>query len=532
MEENSKTLRFGIIADDIKMQLWQVNVVKTLVANGLNLSLIIKIQGQEDASFGKKAALWYRRVGKKLFFNTESRKNTKLNDFVDISGIPIKSCIAKVINDTMFFSENDVQFIENQNLDFIIRLSNLKVGGELADSIRYGIWEFCFHDEKTYTEAHPEGFWEFVSKDESNAVSLQKITNNRDKALIIKKNHYPILKKSYKEHVEQILTDCQSMPLQACRDILANGKMTRMIETRVGKTNKAGLSFGGLLKFMHVKLWRWILGDGKDINSFDRDIGIAEVPIFDFCNDPDKHRKKVKWLRRNSTSERYSTPSVITTANDTYIFFTITDDKDNRSYISMVKKSEEYKTQHTVLDNGHALGYPFVFRKDEGVFCIPQDIESQQITLYRFDEDNTTLVKDTILYDGIKAYRPTMVSSNGLWNLFFGKEESFNTKLYLLTSNDLRGPYTPFFNNPVKTDNRGALMAGGFISVNGKLYRPAFNEKKRCVVVCEVDEISENAYIESENDKIIVGPLKRTNFSRGVQCISGNDIITVVDGMR
>ena len=532
MEENPKILRFGIIADDIKMQQWQVNIVKTLVANGLSLSLIIKMQGQEDQSFGKKASLWYSRVSKKLFFSTESRKKTKLNDFVDISGIPIKNCIAKVINETMFFSENDVQSIENQNLDFIIRLSNLHVGGELADSIKYGIWEFCFHDEKAYLEAQPEGFWEFIGKEDNHAISLQKVTNNKDKALIIKKNHYPIIKKSYKDHIEQILTDCCEMPLQVSRDIMANGKITGMQETRVSRESKNSASFGGLLKYLHVRLWRTILGDGKSLDSFDRDIGIAEVPIFDFCSNPDKYRKKIKWFRRNSTSERYSTPSAITTANDTYVFFIVTDTKEDKCHISMVKKSEEYKTQHTVLDNGHALSYPFVFRKDESIFCIPQDIESQQITLYRFDEDSMTLQKDTILYDGVKAYRPTMVSSNGLWNLFYGKEESYNTKLYLLTSDDLRGSYTPFFNNPVKTDSRGALMAGGFFSVNGKLYRPAFNERQRRLVICEVDEISRNAYIESDRDRLVVGPLKSTKFSRGVPCISGNDMITVVDGMR
>lgn len=514
------------------MQLWQVDVVKTLVANGLNLALIVKIQGQEDQSFGKKASLWYRKVSKKLFWNTESRKSTKLSDFVDISGIPIKNCLAKVINDTMFFSENDVQFIENLNLDFIIRLSNLHVGGELVDSIKHGIWEFCFHDEKTYLEAQPEGFWEFIGKEDSNAVSLQKVSNSSSVTLIIKKNHYPILRKSYKDHIEQILTDCSMMPLQVCRDIIKNGKMTGSYETRSGQEIKAGLTFGGFVKFLHVKLWRKILGDGIDLNKFDRDIGIAEVPILDFCNDPEKYRKKIKWFRRNSIFERYSTPSVVTTADDTYIFFTVTNQKDNQSYISMVKKSEEYKTQHKVLDNGHALSYPFVFRKDDGLFCIPQDIESQQITLYRFNEDSITLVKDTILYDGIKAYRPTMVSSNGLWNLFYGKEESYNTKLHLLISDDLRGSYTPFFNNPVKTDNRGALMAGGFFSVNGKLYRPAFNERQRCVAIYEVDEISRDAYLEHERNSFVVGPLKRTKFSRGVQCISGNDMITIVDGMR
>ena len=530
MEYLNRNLRFGIITDDIKMQQWQANVVKTLVANGLSLSLIIKMQGNEGKSIGKKASFWYRKVSNRLISSTESQKTMKLNDYVDISGIPIKNCIAKVIDNTLYFSENDVQFIENQDIDFIIRLCDQPIGGELVNCIRHGIWEFCFHDESAYHDAQPIGFWEFIGKGYCNVVSLQRISSNRSKALILRKNRYPILKKSYSDHVEQILTECSQMPLQVCRDIMANGKADDY-ETSVGKDAKQGLTLGGLLKYLHIRLWRKILGTGKDINNFDRDIGIAEVPVFDFCNNPDKYRKKVKWLRRKSTGERYSTPLAITTANDTYVFFTVADDKQ-KSRINMVKKSEDYKKQHTVLDNGHALSYPFVFRKDEGVFCIPQDIESQQITLYRFDEGSMTMQKDTILYDGIKAYRPTVVSSNGLWNLFFGKEGSSDTKLNLLISDDLRGTYTPFFNNPVKTDCRGALMAGGFIAVNGKLYRPAFNESQRCVAIYEVKEISRGSYKEAENETLTIGSLKRSKFGRGVQCISGNDLITVVDGMR
>ena len=531
MEENKKGLRFGIITDDIKMQLWKVNVVKTLVANGMVLSTIIKIQGQNE-SIGNKAAKWFNKLSRKMFFNTESYKNTNLNDFVDISGIPIKNCMTKVIGDTMFFADNDIQFIENQGLDFIIRLNNLRVGGELVDNIRYGIWEFCFHDEKTYIEAKPNGFWEFLGKKSSNAVSLQRTTNDREKAVILKKNHYPIIKSSYTKHIEQMLTDCCNMPLQVCRSIVNDENAGKGYETRLGKETKSGMGFGGFMKYLCVATWRKIAGTGRDDNSFDRDIGIAEVPVFDFFQDPDSHRKKIKWLRRASRSQRYSTPSAITTANDTYVFFVVDDTEEKTSTINMVRKSEGYKDLHTVLDNGHALSYPFVFRKDEAIFCIPQDIESQQITLYRFNEESLQLEKDTILYDGIKAYRPTAVFGNNHWNIFYSKEESLYTKLYLMSSDDLRGSYTQFYNNPVKTDNRGALMAGGFISINGKTYRPAYNQSQRHVVLYEVDEMSDGIYTEHQAEKHVVGKLKWSRFGNGTQCVSGNDIITVIDGMR
>ncbi len=530
MEEVKDTLRFGIIADDTKMELWKINTIKTLVANGLKLSLIIKIQGQNE-SFGNKAAGWLKRLNQKMFFNTKSNKQAALKDHVNISGIPIKSCMAKVIGDAMFFSENDVQFIENQDIDFLIRFNALRVSGELTESLPYGIWEFCFHDEKTHNESRPEGFWEFVGNGETNTVSLQRVSNQRDKAIILKKNHYPIIKSSYDEHVERFLTDCSNIPLQVCRSILHNGKATWTHETRVGKETKNNVGFGGLMRYAWVSTWRKIAGTGTSDDGFDRDIGIAEVPVFDFFQNPDKHRRKIKWLRRTSTSMRYSTPSVITNANDTYIFFAVDDRKENKSCIKMSRKSEEYKKQHTVLENGHSISYPFVFRKDDSLFCIPQDTESQQITLYRFNEDTLMMEKETVLYDGIKAYRPTAVFGNGCWNIFYGRDDSFDTKLNLMTSDDLRGNYTQFYNNPIKTDCRSSLMAGGFISINGKMYRPSYNQKQHSVTLNEVCEMSVDNYMEHDTG-LSVGKLRWSRFGKGVQCISGNDLVTVIDGMR
>ena len=108
-----------------------------------------------------------------------------------------------------------------------------------------------------------------------------------------------------------------------------------------------------------------------------------------------------------------------------------------------------------------------------------------------------------------------------------------SVKLYRHIADNLRGPYEPFYGNPVKTDCRNARMAGAFIRVNGKLLRPAQESIRyygTAVCVNTVTEMSENSYDEDLLRRI--APFAKTKFCKGLHTLNGNAEMTVFDGKR
>ena len=153
--------------------------------------------------------------------------------------------------------------------------------------------------------------------------------------------------------------------------------------------------------------------------------------------------------------------------------------------------------------------------------------------IYRFDEDKLVLKKDSVLLDNIKAVDPTILYKDGKWNLFLGLQEYSNIKLFRYIANDLRGPYEPYYNNPIKTDCRNARMAGAFVRDGETLFRPGQESIRyygTAVCINEIQVLSDNLYEETQITRI--KPVKNSQFNKGLHTINGNEKLTVIDGKR
>ena len=138
-----------------------------------------------------------------------------------------------------------------------------------------------------------------------------------------------------------------------------------------------------------------------------------------------------------------------------------------------------------------------------------------------------------MLIEPIQAVDPTLCYKDGLWNLFFTQKDQPSVKLYRYVAKDLKGPYLPFFDNPVKVDCADARMAGAFFELDGKLVRPA----QECLryygtAVClnEVTRLDEQGFEETQIDKI--KPFIHSHFKQGLHTLNGNATLTVFDGKR
>ena len=538
MEVTAKTLRFGIMVDAMRVERWQAETIKLLIDNGIELSLIIRNE-EKSEKVGWFKKLWhypYRRmffqVWNHYFFKPACKKLVALSDYFDTEKVTLLPCEPQHLGISTYFSNHDVEIVQEQQLDFILRFGFNIIGGEILQAARYGVWSFHHDDEMEYRGA-PPGFWEFMQDNPVNGIILQRLTESLDKGIILKKEYYPTLLHSYKAHLNQLYFESETMPLQVCREILRTGGVFETESHSEAPLYRAPKN-GKMLKYWLLCLTRRLRFHLHDtFRQEDWDVAYADVPLHEFIKAPQDYENQLHWFRRQRRRTYYADPFVVSTDNDTYIFFESYDYKKGKGEICVALQSEDFKKHHIALSEPHHLSYPFVFQHDGEIYCIPEANESNQVSLYRFDEKQLQLKKDCTLLEGIRAVDSTLIYIDGKWNLFLGLQEYSNIKLYRYLSDDLRGPYEPYYNNPVKTDCKDARMAGAFI-VDGEPLLRQGQETIRyygtAVCLNQVQVLSDENYIESQTDRI--APFESSRFNKGLHTLNGNEHITVIDGKR
>ena len=538
MEEGKTSLRFGILVDDMSLQRWQAETIKKLTDNGMQLSLIVKnteatpkkglIKRIKEYPFKKM----FFQVWNHRFFKPECKAMVALADYCEIEKVEVINCYPQHQGISTIISNNDIELINNQQLDFILRFGFNILGGAILSAAKYGIWSFHHDDEMAYRGA-PPGFWEFMNDDPINGIILQKLTESLDKGVILRKVYYPTILHSYKAHLNQLYFESESLPLEVCNEIIRTGGIFEYESKSTAPIYRAPKN-GKMLKYWILCPTRRLRFHLHDLfRQEDWDVAYADVPLRDFIKDPKAYEKDFVWFRRSHLNTYYADPFVITTSKDTYVFFESYNYKKGKGCICVALKSEKFKKHHEVLSESFHLSYPFVFEDNGTIYCLPEANESNRITLYRFNENELKLEKDSVLMENIQAVDPTLNFKDGKWNLFFGLQKYSNIKLFRYLSDDLRGPYEPYYNNPIKTDCQNARMAGAFFTDGESLIRPGQESVRyygTAVRLNEVQVLSEDYFTESQI--IRIEPFSNCQFKQGLHTLNGNETMTVIDGKR
>ena len=208
MGEKRKSLRFGLMINSLTVEHWQYDTIKLLMDNGMKLSLIIQNNdsGTNHSILDKIKHYPFRRllfrIWNRFIFNPRSKYPADLTQITeDIHTIFCKPIIKGI---STYFEEVDIQEIRNHNLDFILRFGFDIVRGEVLNVAKYGIWSF-HHDDERIIRGGPPGFWEFMRKIPNNGVILQRLTNDLDKGIILKRVNFKTILHSYKAHLDQLV---------------------------------------------------------------------------------------------------------------------------------------------------------------------------------------------------------------------------------------------------------------------------------------------------------------------------------------
>lgn len=190
----------------------------------------------------------------------------------------------------------------------------------------------------------------------------------------------------------------------------------------------------------------------------------------------------------------------------------------------------------TILEAPYHLSYPFVFRKDDTFYMIPESEKNDTVDIYECVEFPYKWKFRKNLLSDIKAVDSTVVFHDNKWWLFTNVKEhlgaSFLDELFVFYCEDIINcELKKHTRNPVISDVRSSRPAGPFYSKDGVLYRPS----QICapyygwgVSVNKVVKLTEDEY-EEQNEYSISPDLQQR--IAGIHTLSYAGNLCVVDAL-
>ena len=398
----------------------------------------------------------------------------------------------------------DISIETASELDFILSFKSENPDDKIIAAPRFGVWAFCFNALR-----------DFIDKNSTSDITLIQLSCDKCKHLILRKLQLDTIQHSYKAHRDRLYKEAEILPLQVCKELIVKGELHPEEEIEL---KQKSLRFN-VLKFNWLRLWRRLV---FHFNYFFRqeDWNVG----YRIGNGP------VRWLKPRK-SEYFADPFVITTNDDTYIFFEWFSNKNGKADLAIAKKSENFEIYHKITDFPEHRSYPFVLEYQGVIYCIPEAHKTNKISLYRFENDS--LIFDCDLVEGCYVDSTLYHHTDGKWYLFTTPREESHTHLLIFVADDLRGPYTPHFNNPVKVDCRCSRMAGKIQNIDGDLVRPGQNSTHHygeSITLNKIIELNEYQYIEKEIKEI--RPDKKWKYNKGIHTINSDGEMTVFDAKK
>lgn len=523
----NRTIRFGVMLDGDAVEQWQFDTVKLLIDNGIELSLIIK-NGDESkpykSFFDKVWHYPYRRIlfriWHRYWFKPSAKRPTSFTVRTQrTTSLPVEMTVQPIIKGiSTYFSDADVEKIRSYNLDFILRFGFDIIRGDVLTSAKYGVWSY-HHDDERVVRGGPPGFWEFMHKIPANGVILQQLTDELDKGLVIKRLQYDTILHSYKAHLNRLLLESEVLPLQACKDLIVNGKLEQELSQSKAPIMHPPKNFQ-MLKYFWLCFWRKVSYHWKYLfRQEDWNVGY-------YFN---TNSNEIHWLKPPK-SDYFADPFVISDDNDTYLFFEWFSNKNGKADLAVAKKSENFEIYHKTSRFPEHRSYPYMFDYQGQIYCIPEANKTNKVSMYRFENDKLTF--DCDLLQG-RFVDTTLFIHDGKFYLFTTPQRHPHTHLFVFVADDLRGPYRPHYNNPVKVDCSDSRMAGKIQNIDGELVRPAQNSTSHygsSITLNKIVQLNEYQYIEEMIKEI--KPDLRWTYNQGIHTINSDGEMTVFDAKR
>jgi hypothetical protein len=264
-------------------------------------------------------------------------------------------------------------------------------------------------------------------------------------------------------------------------------------------------------------------------------VGVAEQRIEDIIRNKTADIQ-FTWLNSNSIMQSFADPCAFMDENGSVVLLAedfTTGKLDGKIARITYNKETGFSTPTTVLNAGSHFSYPMLYEEDSKTYMLAENALDGGLHAYEYDKKNHTLTDKKKVSD-LPLVDATVLKKDGKYWLFasiLGKGV-FN-ELHIFYADSFLGPYTPHAQNPVKKGHNGSRPAGGFIVVDGSIYRPAQNGAYyygESITIQRVKKLTTAEYQEEVYMQIRAD--KNSKFNLGIHTINAAGNYIVTDGQR
>lgn len=528
-------LRFGIMVNSSVVEQWQSDVIDMLVNDGHILCLVV-VNGNNNPKKNPFTRLFnypYKRfvfrMWNRFFFQPKSKKPVSITSYIDQTKVMICETDKKGL--TQFFSKADVSAIKNLNLDFLLRFGFNIIRGEILEAANYGVWSF-HHDDEEVIRGGPPGFWEVYNKSIINGVILQQLTDSLDKGIILKKIWLPVIRHSYKAHLDQIYFESRRLPIQVCR-MIQSGNYRPIASASKAPIFHPPKNYKMIL-FFCIMISRRIFFHLKDIFlQEDWNISLVHASADKLIENPKEYISKANWFPKKKKSIYLADPFLLEASNEIWLFAEQFDYQIGKGKLVVARSTENFTHFRPLLDHGHHFSFPFLFHFSGKIYCIPECFESDGVQLYNFDTHTGKLNYELSLLEGFRAVDPVLFEYEKRWWLMFTTKELPSVHLYAFYAESPLGPFKPHKNNPVKSDIRSARNAGALFLHKNMLLRPSQDcsgDYGRSTWINHITKLTKDVF--EEDPFLHLEPDLETAYRKGLHTFNSAGKLSVIDGKR
>ncbi|MHB8473026.1 MAG: glucosamine inositolphosphorylceramide transferase family protein [Gammaproteobacteria bacterium] len=545
-QSGKKKLRVGLLVDSFRQPAWAYAMLERIhrseyaeiVLVVLNESSSVQEDHPDGVHGDRKYWLFnlYCKIDRWLF--QPARDAFAMRDTASLlSGVPVISVGPKQVKYKDIIEPMDIAEIRKHEVDVFVRLGFRILSGEILSTPKFGVWSY-HHGDSAVLRGGPAGFWEVFEKQSVTGTTLQFLTEDLDKGVVLGKtfsstdmlsvarnrsNYYwnalSLLPRKLRKLHELGGEIFWSMVTAENRTVEYSPALRRRPENRdffwlfVKK-------FAALMRFKLRKLFflnQWIL-------MYDLDKGISG-PLTNFKKIiPPKDRL-------------WADPFVLYKSNQYFIFLEEMKFKE-KGHISLIIMDEQgrHGLPVKVLEKPYHLSYPFILEWQGDYYMIPESTANKTVDVYKCTHFPDKWEFHNTLLNNVRAADTTVVSYQDKWWLFANIQENEGAsnweELFLFYADSpLSDQWIAHPQNPIVSDVRRARPAGNVFLRNGKLYRPAQDCSKTYGYGMRINEIvTMNEYEYKEVEVRFIEPDWADDI-KGVHTLNVAHKLTVIDAI-
>ncbi len=517
----SNKLRVGIILDDCKQPefIWDfINKSKLGKYFSIELLVIQKKNVKENSLFNKLFSHLKRKGLKSLIRRisfslievlekTIFKSNKELTNFYkkyDLKKINIKKLsVYPNISKSGFiykYSKNDLEKIQDENLDVLVRGGSGILRGDILTLCKYGIISF-HHGNNDINRGGPPGFWEVYNKEPSTGFIIQKLKNELDGGDVLFKGEI-MTSSIYSINMARLITKANIFLFKILEKIGKNNSLPQIypvspydrllyripsttVQIRyILKTLTHNLK--KILRKIFNKSYRWGVG-------------------YQFTDD---WQNAVLWKSKiidNPRGHFLADPFVIFKKNKYICFVENYSFKAKKGHISAYEINKNgYLYLGDALKEDFHLSYPYLFEHNDSLFMCPETSKNNDIRIYKCVEFPLSWKLHKILIKNIDACDTNIFFHQKKWWIMTNVDSSnigdHNSELHIYYSDSLDSQeWIPHPANPIIFDSNKARN-GGLLKKNGDLYRvfqvQDWDFYGKSIGIAKIETLTEKNYSE------------------------------------